>query len=662
MLIISDPWLKPYKNYLQHRFEKVMQYKCRLTDNDLMSLSDFANGHEYFGLHHTADGWVFREWAPNATQLFLVGDANGWKTTEEYRARRIGEAGVWQLELRYDQLRHGQHYKLLIRWPGGEGLRIPAWCRRVVQDTSTLQFSAQVWDEQPYQWLNAAPQADDDPLLIYEAHIGMAQEEPRVGTYTEFRDRVLPRIAQAGYNAVQLMAIQEHPYYGSFGYHVSSLFAPSSRFGTPDELRSLIDTAHGMGMRVIIDIVHSHAVRNVEEGLGLFAGDQAQYFHAGKRGHHPAWDSLCYDYGKPEVMHLLLSNCKYWIESFRFDGFRFDGVTSMLYLSHGLGESFGKYDDYFSPNADLDAWTYLALANTLAHELNPRFISIAEEVSGMPLLTVASGHGGAGFDYRMAMNIPDYWIRMFQDHTDEQWSVGDMYYQLTNHRMEEHTVSYVESHDQALVGDKTLIHRLADADLYWHFSKTDRTLVVDRALSLHKMIRLITFATMNGAYLNFMGNEFGHPEWIDFPREGNQWSHHYARRQWHLADDEDLCYEFLGAFDHDMIMLARRNAAIFGHNPQLLHSHDADKVLAFMRGGWLFVFNFSPQSSYTDYGICVPPGCYRTVLDTDSSTYGGQQRNDTSTSHLTMPTTYGENHMLRLYLPSRTAMVLRWSE
>ena len=676
MLTLTDPWLNPYRDYLQQRYDGVVQCRKKLTDNDRLSLSDFANGHHYFGLHRTPQGWTFREWAPNARALFLVGDANGWMPCDDYQAQRVGKDGVWELTLPPQALQHGQHYKMLVRWQDGEGMRIPAWCQRVVQDPVTLQFAAQVWDDsKPYCWQHAAPEASSEPLLIYEAHVGMALEEERVGTYNEFRETVLPRIARGGYNAVQLMAIQEHPYYGSFGYHVSSLFAPSSRFGTPDELRALIDAAHGLGLKVIMDIVHSHAVKNTDEGLALLAGDPTQYFHAAPRGNHPAWDSLCYDYGKPQVLHFLLSNCKYWVEEYHFDGFRFDGVTSMLYHSHGLGEAFTSYDDYFSANADADAWNYLSLANALVHQLNPSFVSIAEEVSGMPMLAASVDDGGAGFDYRMAMNIPDYWIRQVKEVSDDDWHMADMYYQLTNHRAEEHTVSYVESHDQALVGDKTIIHHLADADLYWHFSKDNRTMTVDRALALHKMIRLVTFTTINGGYLNFMGNEFGHPEWIDFPREGNGWSHHFARRQWHLADDEHLCYPYLGRFDRDMLQLAHLSPSPFTDFPHAVCEHDADHVLAFMRGDFLFVFNFAPQQSYTDYGISVPQGKYRIILDTDDERYGGQSRNDLTVIHATIADVPlsddteetvktkrnkpSPQHRLRLYLPARTAMVLQ---
>ena len=212
----------------------------------------------------------------------------------------------------------------------------------------------------------------------------LAADSEKVGTYNEFRKNILPRIKKLGYNVIQLMAIQEHPYYGSFGYHVSSFFAASSRFGTPEELKQLIDEAHGMGIMVIMDLVHSHAVRNEVEGLGNYDGTRYQFFHEGKRGEHDAWDSYCFNYGKNEVLHFLLSNVKYWLDEYHFDGFRFDGVTSMLYYDHGLSRAFTSYDMYFDSGQDEEAITYFKLSNKLIHETNPNAISIAEEMSGYP--------------------------------------------------------------------------------------------------------------------------------------------------------------------------------------------------------------------------------------------------------------------------------------
>ena len=661
-IIENDPWLTPYTGAIEGRHDHALWRESQLTGGKV-SLKDFASGYLYYGLQRTADGWTFREWAPNATEIFLIGDFSGWEEQERFRLSRINEAGDWELSIPLGLIGHGQHYKMRVKWNGGQGDRIPAWCRRVVQDNNSKIFSAQVWDPgHEYEFKHKDFKPKQDPLLIYECHVGMAQEREGVGTYIEFKDNVLPRVKEAGYNCIQVMAIQEHPYYGSFGYHVSSFFAPSSRFGTPEELKELIDTAHGMGISVIMDLVHSHSVKNENEGLGNLAGDPNQYFLPGDRHEHSAWGSLCFDYGKDQVLHYLLSNCKYWLDEFHFDGYRFDGVTSMLYYSHGLGEAFCNYDDYFNGHQDDDAICYLMLANRLIHQFNPGAITIAEEVSGMPGLAAPFDDGGFGFDYRLAMNIPDYWIKTIKEKKDEDWSMAGIFWEVTNRRKDEKTISYVESHDQALVGDKTVIFRLVDADMYWHFTKDGGNDVTARGIALHKMIRLVTASTINGGYLNFMGNEFGHPEWTDFPREGNGWSHKCARRQWSLIDNRQLAYSWLGDFDRALMKLIgsvkdyqKKEVVEYWHN-------DGDQVLAFGRGDLVFVFNFNPTRSFSDYGFLVPRGSYKTVLDSDSIEFGGYGRIDDKLEHFTlMDPLYKKvrKEWLKLYLPARSAIVLK---
>lgn len=661
-LVENDVWLEPYSDAIEGRYNYAIRREQRIVGDG--TLSDYVQGYNYYGLHFTKSGWVFREWAPNATSLYLVGDFNQWNRVDQFSATKINEHGDWELCLPASALKHGQYYKIYLTWEGGEGERIPAWATRVVQDSETKLFSAQVWrPKRRYKFKIQNFRIDKSvPLRIYECHIGMAQEYEGVGTYLEFKEKILPRIKLSGYNVIQIMAIQEHPYYGSFGYHVSSFFAPSSRFGTPEELKELIDTAHSMGIGVIMDIVHSHAVSNELEGIGNLAGDGSQYFLPGARRYHKAWGSLCFDYGKDDVIHFLLSNCRYWLEEFHFDGFRFDGVTSMIYLSHGLGESIGSYADYFNANQDVEAICYLTLANRVIHQFSPSAITIAEEVSGMPGLAAPIEDGGYGFDYRMAMNIPDYWIKIIKEKSDGDWSMNGIFWELTNRRIEERTISYVESHDQALVGDKTIIFRLVDSEMYWHFSKENGNLITSRGIALHKMIRLVTATTINGGYLNFMGNEFGHPEWIDFPRQGNGWSHKYARRQWHLVDDESLCYSWLNSFDSDLM---HKILSIKGlHNMQIVSycMNDYDKIMLYGRGSYLFVYNFHPTLSYTDYGFLVPQGEYTIILNSDNAKYGGNGLVDENMNYHTQPD--GESDLeskewLRLYLPARSALVLK---
>ena len=662
-LLHNDEWLQPFAAAIEGRHQHVLDKISELTAGGKQQLTDFATGHLYFGLHREEKKWVFREWAPNATEIYLIGEFNDWKEDKAYAMRRLPKTnGNWEIKLPLKAMRHGQLFKLSVHWEGGQGERIPAWATRVVQDEQTKIFSAQVWEpETPYEWQVKKFKPNTSPLLIYECHVGMAQDAEKVGTYTEFRENVLPRIVADGYNCLQIMAIQEHPYYGSFGYHVSSFFAASSRFGTPEELKELIDAAHAAGLAVIMDIVHSHAVKNENEGLGNFAGDPNQYFYGGGRREHPAWDSLCFDYGKNEVLHFLLSNCKFWLEEYHFDGFRFDGVTSMLYYSHGLGDNFMGYGDYYNGSEDDNAIAYLTLANLLIHEVNPKAITIAEEVSGMPGLAMSFKDGGYGFDYRMAMNIPDYWIKIIKELRDEEWKPSSMFWEVKNRRADEKTISYCESHDQALVGDKTIIFRLIDADMYWHFKKGDENYNVERGIALHKMIRLLTASTINGGYLNFMGNEFGHPEWIDFPREGNGWSCKYARRQWNLVDNHDLCYHYLGDFDQAMLKTLKLQKDIQKTPVTEIWHNDGDQVLAYQRGELLFVFNFSYNRSYTGYGFMVRQGAYNVLLNTDDTAFGGHGLNDDSVKHFTNydPALARENKgWLKLYLPARSAVVL----
>ena len=601
---------------------------------------------------------MFREWAPNATAIYLLGEFNDWRKHPDYALTKVGD-GNWEIKLPLGALVHEMLYRLLVEWNGGSGERLPSHVRRVIQDEYTKIYSAQVWDPlNPYQMRHERPKRTDYPL-IYEAHIGMSTEHRRVSTFTEFRLFVLPRIVDLGYNTIQLMAVQEHPYYGSFGYQVANFFAVSSRFGTPDELKALIDTAHSMGIRVIMDIVHSHAVNNEEEGLSRFDGSYDQYFYPGDRGYHPLWGSRCFDYGKHEVLNFLLSNCKYWLEEFRFDGYRFDGITSMLYWDHGINKDFTEYSLYYDGNQDESAITYLALANRVIHQVDPEAITIAEDMSGMPGVASPIEDGGMGFDYRMNMGTPDYWIKLLKEKRDEEWHVGDLFYELTNKREEEHTISYAESHDQALVGDKTIFFRLVDKAIYSSMGVFDKNVIIDRGMSLHKMIRLVTIGTAADGYLNFMGNEWGHPEWIDFPREGNGWSYDHARRLWSLVDDENLRFRFLNMFDKAMIQMVN-DTGVFHWRPEPLVRDNERQVLIFTRGDYLFVFNFNPEKSFPDYVFDAPSGKYTMVLNTDNKNFDGVGRIDEEVEHFTRYVSPGRGQ-LSLYVPARTGFVLRRS-
>ncbi|MFO7936354.1 MAG: alpha amylase C-terminal domain-containing protein [Kiritimatiellia bacterium] len=658
--LLDDLWLEPYINVIRRR-QDMVDHKIEELSSVPGSLAEFACAHEYYGLHHAADGWIFREWAPHASNIWLVGDFTDWKVDDDFKLNRLEGRDVWELTVPHEAISHGQYYRLEMCWPEGRGERIPAYARRVVQDKDSLLQAAQVWDPPKYQWKVNDFRPPSSGLIIYETHIGMALEETRIGTYTEFRDQILPRIVKAGYNTIQLMAIMEHPYYGSFGYQVSSFFAASSRFGTPEELKSLVDAAHKAGVAVIMDIVHSHAVKNERDGLSCFDGSNYQYFHDGIRGWHEAWDSRCFDYGKVDVLHFLLSNCRYWLDEFKFDGFRFDGITSMLYLHHGLGVDFTDYGQYFDTAVDEDAWVYCCLANRLIHEIRPDAITIAEDVSGMPGLASPPEDMGAGFNFRMAMGVPECWFRLVRDIRDEDWSVGYLWHELTDRRAEEATINYVESHDQALVGGKTLFFELVDDAIYDSMTRRTPHISVERGIALHKLARLATLGTCGSGYLNFMGNEFGHPEWIDFPREGNGFSYKYACRQWSLRDNDKLNYWCLAEFDEAMISLVRKYNALENTAVRRLYVNDNDKILVFERGGLIFVFNFHSVNSAADYPVIVPPGKYQLLLDTDREEFGGLGRIDPDQTFPLMNDVRDFEccNIIKVYIPCRTAMVIK---
>lgn len=651
-----DPWIKDYKSDIDLRMEEFKKQKSKLLKKG-EKLKDFANAHNYYGIHKTRTGWVYREWAPNAKGLYLIGDFNNWDRYSHPLEKINNED--WEINIKgIRTIPHKSRIKVMIDYGNRTQDRIPLYARRVERDEN-LDFSAVVLNpRKKFEWTDEKFKTKKDNLLIYETHIGMAQEKEGVGTYKEFEKNILPRIKDEGYNTVQFMAIAEHPYYGSFGYQVSNFFSPSSWYGENDELKSLINKAHEMGLNVIMDLVHSHAVKNTNEGINEFDGTDYQFFHKGEEGNHPDWDSKLFDYAKPGVCHFLLSNIKYWLEEYHFDGFRFDGVTSMIYKNHGRGVSFDNYSKYFSMNTDIEAINYLQMANELIREIKKDAITIAEDMSAMPGMCLPIKYGGIGFDYRLSMGMPDFWEKTLSIR-DEDWDMGKMWYELSTYRPEEKRIAYVESHDQALVGSKTTIFRLADSAMYWDMEKDKHSIVIDRAIALHKMIRWITISMGADAYLNFMGNEFGHPEWIDFPREGNNYSYHYARRLWSLADNGLLKYEWLLNWDKRMLENIKDNNQL-GNDIFRLWLDNDRKVIAYRNNDLVYIFNFHPQNSYDSFQVPIhDKGEFKVVLDTDDIEFGGLGRISKDYVYESKNLEHTDYDGIEIYLPSRTALALK---
>jgi 1,4-alpha-glucan branching enzyme len=632
-IIDIDGYLRPNVPAIIERHNKFSGWKDTINEYE-GGYDNFTKGYLKFGFNlGPKNEVVYREWAPNAKEAFLIGDFNEWNRNSH--PLKKDNYGVWEITVQpFDSgacaIAHDSKVKISMILPSGARIeRIPAWIKRVTQDlTVSPVYDARFWNpsaSEKYVFKHRQLPRPSN-VRIYEAHIGISTSEARVGKYTEFTKDTLPRIKDLGYNVIQLMAVMEHPYYASFGYQVTSFFAPSSRFGTPEELKELIDTAHGMGITVLLDIVHSHACKNVLDGLNELDGTDHLYFHEGGKGRHELWDSRLFNYGNHEVLRFLLSNLRFWVEEFHFDGFRFDGVTSMMYKHHGIGTGFsGGYHEYFSDGADQEAIVYLMLANDAMHALYPNIISIAEDVSGMPLLGKPVSVGGVGFDYRLSMAIPDMWIKLLKHKSDDEWDLGNIVHTLTNRRYGEKSIAYCESHDQALVGDKTLAFWLMDQEMYTHMSDfTPMTPIIARGIALHKMIRLLTHSLGGEGYLNFEGNEFGHPEWLDFPREGNGNSFHYARRQWNVVDDKNLRYKYLNNFDRTMNYLADHYGWLEASQAYVSLTNEVDKVVVYERAGLLFVFNFHPTKSFTDYRVGVDDaGKYGIVLSSDERKFGG---------------------------------------
>ena len=422
-----------------------------------------------------------------------------------------------------------------------------------------------------------------------------------------------------------------------------------------------MDEAHRLNIKVVIDLVHAHAAKNINEGINYWDGTDYQYFHSGEEGLHSQWDSRIFDFSKYEVLRFLLSNIAYWLTEYNTDGFRFDGVTSILYKHHGINFGFtGHYDEYFNQNnLNFDAVAYLMVANLLAKNIYSDVILIAEDVSGFPGLCRSHEDGGIGFNYRLAMAIPDMWIKYLKEFKDEDWDVEHIAHQLTNRRWKEKCICYAESHDQALVGDKTISMWLFNEQVYTHMSIfNEETLIIFRGMALHKMIRLVTFSLGGEGYLNFMGNEFGHPEWVDFPREGNNWSYHHCRRRWDLAKNDDLRYKFLLAFDKKMLKLDQEYGLLSATYQYIRTKDNSSKILVYERDNLLFVFNWHPNNCYEGQHIYVKSSRKVSVIfSTEDGNLGGHMR----VAHMDYDVERVDDFCgrFRMFLPNRSATVFK---
>ncbi|KAI8557559.1 hypothetical protein RHMOL_Rhmol04G0020000 [Rhododendron molle] len=482
---------------------------------------------------------------------------------------------------------HGSKYRVYFNTSDGPLERVPAWAPYVVPDADGNQAFAVHWEPPPeytYKWKHKHPEVPKS-LRIYECHVGISGLEPKIASFNDFTEKVLPYVKEAGYNVIQLIGLVEHKDYFTIGYRVTNLYAVSSRYGTPDDFKRLVDEAHGLGLLVFLDIVHSYSAADEMVGLSLFDGSNDCFFHTGKRGHHKFWGTRMFKYGDVDVLHFLLSNLNWWVVEYHIDGLQFHSLASMIYTHNGFASLSGDMEEYCNQYVDKDALMYLILANEILHALHPKIITIAEDATLYPGLCEPTSQGGLGFDYFVNLSASEMWSSLLGNVPDCDWNMSKIVSTLIgNKHSADKMLLYAENHNQSISGGCSFGEILL-GEPREHAS--DRKASILRGSSLHKMIRLISFTIGGHAYLNFMGNEFGHPK--------------------------------------DMMNVDEKERILSRGLPNIHHVNDTTMVISYLRGPLLFIFNFHPTTSYERYSVGVEEaGEYQVILNSDEKRYGGQ--------------------------------------
>ncbi|XP_058788144.1 1,4-alpha-glucan-branching enzyme 3, chloroplastic/amyloplastic [Vicia villosa] len=556
---------------------------------------------------------------------------------------------------------HGSKYRVYFNTTNGPLERVPAWATYVQPELDGRQAYAIHWEPPPedvYKWKNQSPKVPKS-LRIYEAHIGISGSEPKISSFNDFTDKTLPYIKEAGYNAIQLIGVVEHKDYFTVGYRVTNFYATSSRYGTPDDFKRLVDEAHGLGLLVFMEIVHSYAAADEMVGLSLFDGSNDCYFHSGKRGQHKFWGTRMFKYGDVDVLHFLLSNLNWWIEEYQIDGFQFHSLSSMIYTHNGFASFTGDLEEYSNQYVDKDALLYLIMANEILHVLHPNIITIAEDATYYPGLCEPTSQGGLGFDYYVNLSAPEMWSTFLETVPDHEWSMTKIVNTLVSKKENANKMLlYAENHNQSISGRRSLAEVLF-GEIDEHSEHYKESLL--RGSSLHKMIRLITLTIGGRAYMNFMGNEFGHPKRVEFPTSSNDYSYSLANRQWDLLE-KDGVHRDLFTFDKDMMRLDKNERVLSRGFPSFHHVNDSSKVISYVRGPLLFIFNFHPTDSYDSYTVGVEEaGEYQLILNTDEIKYAGQGilRENQYFQRTISKRVDGHRNCIEVQLPSRTAQVYK---
>jgi 1,4-alpha-glucan branching enzyme len=630
------------------------RYGRVLTDFDLHLFGEGTHLRifEKLGAHRIrvgpTDGVHFAVWAPNADRVSLVGDFNGWDG-RVHPMRRLAPSGVWELFI--PDLPDGEKYKFEVRTrsgavvkkidPYGRAFEQPPRTAAVVRDISGYQ-----WHDEP--WMASRPQSGEwleRPLSIYEVHFGSWARVPEDGnrflTYREMAYRLVPYVKDLGFTHIELMPVMEHPFSGSWGYQVLGFFAPTSRFGPPEDFKFFVDMCHQAGIGVILDWVPGHFPKD-EHGLAWFDGT-ALYEHADPRqGEHQDWGTLIFNYGRNEVRNFLLSSALFWLEEFHVDGLRVDAVASMLYLDYSRREG-DWIPNRYGGRENLEAISFLKQLNVLTHGKHPGTITAAEESTAWPGVSRPAHLGGLGFTYKWNMGwMHDILEYMKKDPVHRRWEHNLITFSMLYAFTENFVLPF--SHDEVVHGKGSMLDKMpGDA---WQKYASLRTLY--GLMYAHP-----------GRKLLFMGCEFG--QW-------NEWNHDRSL-DWHLLDDpaHAALRDYVRTLNWHLGAEASLHQVDFDPDGfRWIDCHDNENsVVSFVRYAadrrdfLVGVFNFTPVPR-EGYRIGVPrAGYYRELLNSDSAVFGGSNVGNSGGVHSEPVPAHGFDQSVSLTVPPLGCLYLK---
>ncbi len=629
------------------------RYGPMMGEVDLYLFSEGQHWRLYdkFGAHlrkvDGESGVYFAVWAPNAQRVSVVGDFNGWDGRVHPMRKLLG-SGVWELFV--PAVAEGAHYKFEIRTHSGALLLKSdpfAFFNQHGRSTSSLVYDLERYQWSDQAWMESRPKRDlpKSALSIYEVHLGSwrrrSDEGNRHLSYLELTETLIPYVVDMGYTHIELMPIAEHPFEGSWGYQVTNYYAPTSRFGSPDELRHFIDACHRAGIGVIVDWVPAHFPKDAH-GLAEFDGTDLHEHMDPRQGEHQDWGTLIFNFGRNEVRNFLIANALFWLDQYHIDGLRVDAVASMLYLDYS--RKAGQWiPNVYGGRENLEAIYFLKRFNEVCYEKFPGIMTIAEESTAWPSVSRPTHLGGLGFGFKWNMGwMHDFLEYMSLDPIYRRFHHGNITFSLIYAFQEQFVL--VLSHDEVVHGKRSLLSKMP-GDEWQQFAN----------------LRMF-YAWMYGhpgKKLLFMGQEFG--QW-------HEWNHDQAL-DWHLLQEprHDGLRRLVQHLNHTY----KAEAALWDQDDsydgyEWIDFHDADNsVVAFMRksrGGDViaFVVNATPIVRY-DYRLGIPKsGYYREIINTDGETYGGGNVGNFGGKQSEEVPWMGREHSILINLPPLATVAFKW--